>query len=90
MKLCIIVQDRHHKTRQLSLHNDEANMKTDGLERKDVRESATAKLKTQMLKAAHSLDLQWNGNRVSKFPDIAKSWVKNKSDDSAKSITRST
>ena len=55
-------------------------------ERKEVRKWATAKLKTQMLMTAHSLDLQWNGNRVSKFPDIAKSWVENNSDANAKSM----
>ena len=55
-------------------------------ERKDVREWATVKLKTQMLKTAHSLDLRLNGNRVNKFADIAKSWVQDQSDANAKKM----
>jgi hypothetical protein len=55
-------------------------------ERKDVREWATIKLKTQMLKTAHALDMRYNGNRVNKFPDIAKSWVADQSDSNAKKM----
>jgi hypothetical protein len=60
-------------------------LKLDG-ERAEVRKWATGKLKTQMLKTAHSLDLQWRGNRVNKFTDIAKSWVENSSDANAKKM----
>ena len=60
-----------------------ANLDT---ERKAVRKWATAKLNTKMLRTAHSLDLQWNGHRVSKFSDIAKSWGENKSDANAKKM----
>ena len=58
------------------------------MERNAMRECwATAKLKTQMLKTAHSLDMQWNGNCVSKFPDTAKSWVEhNRCDANAKKM----
>ena len=55
-------------------------------ERKKLRAWATAKLNTQMLKTAHSLDLQFNGRRVSKLSDIAKSWVENKSEANAKKM----
>jgi hypothetical protein len=55
-------------------------------ERKEVREWATKKLKTQMLETAHSLDLQWNGLRVNKFSDIGKSWDENQSDANAKKM----
>ena len=51
-----------------------------------MREWATAKLKTQMLKTTHSLHLQSNGNCVSKFRDIAKSCVENNSDANVKSM----
>ena len=55
-------------------------------EKKEVREWATKKLKTQMLETAHSLDLQWNGQRVNKFSDIGKSWDENQSDANAKKM----
>ena len=59
--------------------------KLDG-ERKEVREWAAKKLKTQMLETAHSLDLQWNGRRVNKFSDVRKSWDENQSDANAKTM----
>jgi len=55
-------------------------------ERAEVRKWATAKLNTQMLKTAHSLGLQFNGSRVSKSSDIAKSWVQDKSEANAKKM----
>ena len=56
-------------------------------ERKEVREWATVKLKTQMLTTAHSLDLQWNSKGEKKFSDIAKGcWVGNRSEANAKKM----
>lgn len=55
-------------------------------ERKEVREWATVKLKTEMLAKAHSMDLQWNGRRVNKFSDIGKSWDEDQSDANAKKM----
>ena len=55
-------------------------------ERKDVRDWATKKLRSQMLQRAHALNLEVNGRQVNKHADISKSWEANRSDANAKKM----
>jgi hypothetical protein len=55
-------------------------------ERKDVREWASKRLKSQMLSRAHTLNLEVEGVRVNKFSDISKSWDKDQRDSNAKKM----
>jgi hypothetical protein len=55
-------------------------------ERKDVRAWASTKLKSQMLSRAHTLNLEVDGVRVNKYPDIRKSGEKNQRDANAKKM----
>ena len=55
-------------------------------ERRDLREWATGKLKSQLLRRAHALNLQLKGVRINKYADICKSWKANSSDANAKKM----
>jgi hypothetical protein len=55
-------------------------------ERKEVRDWASTKLKSQMLTRAHTLNLEVEGRRVNKYADISKSWESNRSNANAKKM----